>query len=115
MSNHPLTLAVRFGLELAMLGVYGAWGWRAANRPLAFVLAIGLPLLAAVLWGAFVSPKAAVVTPGIVRLAVEAALFGGATWMLLTLGAPSLAASFAGLALLQAIAAYDRIALLLRS
>ena len=115
MSNHPLTLAVRFGLELAMLGIYGAWGWRAANGPLAIVLALGLPLLAAVLWGAFVSPKAAIVAPGIVRLAVEAALFGGATWMLLALGVPGLAAGFAGLALLQAIASYDRIALLLQS
>jgi len=115
MSNHPLTLAVRFGLELAMLGIYGAWGWRAANGPLAVVLALGLPLLAAILWGAFVSPKAAVAAPGIVRLAVEAALFSGAVWMLINLGAPGLAAGFAGLALLQTIAAYDRIALLLRS
>ena len=35
MSNHPLTLAVRFGLELVMLGIYGVWGWRAGQGPLA--------------------------------------------------------------------------------
>jgi hypothetical protein len=115
MSNHPLILALRFGLELAMLGIYGTWGWRVASGPLAFVLALGLPLLAAVLWGAFVSPKAAIAVPGIVRLAVEAALFGGAIWMLVALGSPNFAAGFAGLVLLQAIAAYDRIALLLQS
>jgi hypothetical protein len=114
MANHRLTLAIRFGLELALLGIYATWGWHAGAGPLAFVLAIGLPLLAALLWGVFVSPKAALNVPGIVRLAVEAVLFIGATWMLISIGAPWLATGFAGLVLIQTLASYDRIALLLR-
>lgn len=115
MSQHPLTLAVRFGLELALLGIYGLWGWRVGEGPLALALALGLPLLVAVVWGAFVSPKAALDVPGLVRLLVEAALFAGATWMLVNLDNPTLAAGFAALVLLQTLASYDRIALLLRS
>jgi hypothetical protein len=114
MSNHPLTLAVRFGLELAMLGIYGVWGWRAGQGLLAMILAIGLPLLAAVLWGAFVSPRAALAAPGIVRLLVEACLFAGAAWMLWGM-APFWATGFIGLVLVQMLAGGDRIVALLRS
>lgn len=115
MAQHPLTLAVRFGLELALLGVYGRWGWQTGQAPLALILAIGLPLLVALIWGAIVSPKAALATPGIVQLAVEAALFAGATWMLVSLGTPTGAAWFAGIWLLQTLVSYDRIAQLLRA
>lgn len=115
MANHPLTLALRFGLELTMLGIYGVWGWRTGSGPLAVALALGLPLLAAILWGALVSPKAALAVPGIVRLAVEAVLFVGAIWMLRDLGRPWLAAGLAGLVLIQTLAVYDRIVLLLRA
>lgn len=66
-------------------------------------------LLAAILWGALVSPRAAIPAPGIVRLAVEAMLFGGTVWMLFALDVPRLATGFGVLALVQTLAAYDRI------
>lgn len=113
MAEHPLTLAARFGLELALLGIYGRWGWQTGHGPLAFVLAIGMPLLVAIIWGAIVSPKAALATPGIVQIAVETALFAGATWMLVSLGAPVGAAWLFGVWLLQTLVSYDRIARLL--
>ncbi|HWQ11609.1 MAG TPA: YrdB family protein [Roseiflexaceae bacterium] len=112
MSQHPLNLALRFGLELAMLAAYGLWGWRAWTGPLRFVLALGLPLLAAVVWGAFVSPKAAVQLPGSVRLAIEAALFAGAIWAAYAAGVPAAAAIFGALVIVHQIASYDRLAAL---
>lgn len=113
MAEHPLTLAVRFGLELTLLGIYGRWGWQTGRGPLAVALAIALPLLVAIVWGALISPRAALAAPGVVRLAAETALFAGATWMLVTLGAPVGAAWLAGVWLLQTLVSYDRIARLL--
>lgn len=75
MAEHPLNLAVRFGLEIAALVAYGVWGWHAADGALRLLLAAGLPVLAATLWGALVSPRAAVAAPGAVVLAVEALIF----------------------------------------
>jgi hypothetical protein len=45
MANHPLNLAVRFALELAMLGAYGVWGWRQRDDWLRFILALAIPLI----------------------------------------------------------------------
>ena len=56
MGSHPLNLTLRFLLELAALIGFGYWGWGAAAGPLRWLLALGLPLLAAVLWGTFAVP-----------------------------------------------------------
>jgi hypothetical protein len=110
MGNHPLVLAVRFGLEVALLGAYGYWGWNSAAGPLRWALAIGAPLLAALLWGAFVSPKAALAAPGAVRLLVEFGLFAGGAGALWLVGARAPALVFLGLVLLHEAARYDVIA-----
>ncbi len=47
----------------------GVWGW---------IFGIGLPVLAATAWGAFVAPKARWPVSPPVRLAIEAVLFGAA-------------------------------------
>ena len=89
-----LNAFLRFALELVAFGVLAWWGWR--NGGLA--LAIGLPVLAAVLWGAFVAPKARWFLPLGGRLAVEALVFGAAVVALISLGYPVLAVNLAVLA-----------------
>jgi protein involved in polysaccharide export with SLBB domain len=56
MGQNPLNLALRFVLEIVALIAVGYWGWTAATGVLGYVLAIGLPLLAAVFWGTFRVP-----------------------------------------------------------
>ncbi len=86
MSSHPLNLALRFLLEIAALLSLGVWGWQKGDGWLRFVLAVGIPLIFAVLWAVFRVPndpgKAPVATPGILRLAFELAMFAFAVWAL---------------------------------
>ena len=72
-----LNLLVRFLLELCMLGAVGYWGFRTGSSwAMKIILGIGLPLLIAVIWGMFVSPKATYPSNGLTRLSVELILFG---------------------------------------
>lgn len=87
MANHPLNLALRFLLELAALFALGYWGWTRHQGALRFLLAFGLPVLAAVLWATFSVPGDRPGTPpvpvaGWVRLLLELAFFAGAVWAL---------------------------------
>lgn len=82
MAFHPANLALRFLLELAALASLGLWGWRTGVGLSSWVLAVGLPVVAAVLWGTFAVPgdrsrsgRALVPVPGWARLALEGALF----------------------------------------
>lgn len=74
MSN--LNLAFRFTLELCALAALAFWGAHVdASRTATLTLAILAPLVAAVAWGSFVSPKAKIRAPGLIRLGVELAVF----------------------------------------
>ena len=54
-------LGLRFLLELAALAAVGWWGWHIGGSTLGrLVLAIVLPLGVALVWGAFIAPKARV-------------------------------------------------------
>ena len=51
-------LALRFFLEVAALVALSYWGFQAGSNDVAhWVLGIGAPLLAAVVWGLFIAPK----------------------------------------------------------
>ncbi len=72
---HGALLAVRFLLELAALAALAYWGFSEYDGVAAVLLGVGAPLLAAVVWGLFVSPKAKYGSP--VRQAIgEAIVFG---------------------------------------
>jgi hypothetical protein len=110
MSKNPLNLAVRFLLELAAVISFGAWGYSLTEGTTRFILALLFPVLFAVLR----SGKTVVPTPGIIRLILELALFGAATWMLLNLDYSLLALIFGLIVAIHYIFSYNRIAWLLK-
>jgi len=115
MSQNPLNLALRFILELGVFYSLGYWGWTTHTGLPRWLWAVGLPLLGAVLWGVFreanpeVSGKGLVVVPGAVRLALEAALFGGAVWAFYAAGKPNWGLVFGLVALFHYLLSYDRV------
>jgi hypothetical protein len=69
-------LGLAFAVELAGLGTFALWGWRTGGSTLTrLLLAIGLPLLAAVLWGLFAAPTASYGSP-VLTAVVKIAIFG---------------------------------------
>jgi hypothetical protein len=87
-------LALLFLLELTGLAVFAWWGWNASSSTaLRLVLAVGLPVVAAVLWGLFAAPTARYRNP-VVTTVVKVAFFGLAGLALWTGGHPVLAAVF---------------------
>ena len=118
MGWNPINLAVRFLLELAALAALGVWGWQQGQGWVRFVLAVGMPLLAAVLWGTFRVPNdpgpARVAVPGVVRLVLELAIFGSAIWALADIGASSLSWMMGIVVAIHYLVSYDRISWLLR-
>jgi uncharacterized protein DUF2568 len=67
---------LRFTLEVAALASLSYWGFSQHDGALQWLLGLGTPLLAAVVWGAFVAPKASRPTTDPVRLLLEVAVFG---------------------------------------
>lgn len=121
MSQNPLNLALRFVLELTALYAVGFWGWAHFDGVLRILSAIGLPLLAASLWGTFRVPgdasangRAPVAVPGWLRLLLELGLFTFAAWGLQDAGAVTAALLFGGVSLLHYLISYDRVLWLLK-
>jgi Protein of unknown function (DUF2568) len=83
-----VTLTVRFLCELAMLAALAYWGFVVGDDVGAWVLGIGAPLLAAVVWGALVAPRARWRVSIPIRLVIELALFGAAVGALAVAGQP---------------------------
>jgi len=71
--------AAAFLLELAALAALAYWGAVSGTGAWAWVLGVLTPLVAAVLWGTFASPRAPVRLPRAPKLALRlAVLLGGA-------------------------------------
>jgi hypothetical protein len=113
-ANHPLNLALRFVLEVAALLALGQWGWRQTDTWLRFVLAFGVPLLAAILWATLRVPNdpgvPPVAVPGILRLTLEVGFFAVAIWALFVVEAPTLGWMLSGVVALHYLLSYDRVA-----
>jgi hypothetical protein len=116
MGSHPLNLTVRFILELSALFAIGSWGWRQSTGAVRVLLAIGLPVFAAILWGTFAVPddpsrsgNAPVPIPGFIRLLLEWLVFGSAAWAVFHMGYGRLSLIFAGSVIVHYAVSYDRI------
>ncbi len=84
-----VNLLVRFLLELCAFGALGYWGFVVGpNLFVKILLGIGAPMLAIVVWGLFVSPKAAVALDMPLRLVPEMLVFGSAAVALFITGYP---------------------------
>jgi hypothetical protein len=97
-------LALRFLLELCALVALAYWGFETGSGAIAkFALGISAPLVAAVVWGAFVAPRAPVKPPGVVILLLEVLVFGSAAAALVVTGDRTLALAFAVVVVINAI------------
>jgi hypothetical protein len=95
-------LTIAFLAELAALCALAVWGWSAGgSTPYRLLLAVGVPLVAAVLWGLFAAPRATVRVPAL-AIVVKVAVFGAAALALLAVGRPTLAIGLAAAAVLSA-------------
>ncbi len=101
-----VNLVLRFVLEVGALSALAYGGWHVPG-PLwsRLLLAVLLPLVAAVAWGRWVAPKASHPVPDPLRLIPEWCVFGGAAVALAATGHPALAI------LLAVLAAANRVAL----
>jgi Protein of unknown function (DUF2568) len=100
-------LALAFLLELCALGAFGYWGFETGSATFSKVgLGIGAPLLAAVVWGVFVAPRAAVPVPELLRFVIQVVFFGLAALGLATTGHRTLARVFVAIVVANAFLAY---------
>jgi hypothetical protein len=118
--SHPINLALRFGLELAALAAMGLWGWHVTAGVFRVVLAVAIPVVAAVLWGVLAVPgdpsrsgSTFFATPGAIRLVFELAFFAFAVWALIATDHARLAAAMAAIVVVHYAISYDRIGWLL--
>jgi Protein of unknown function (DUF2568) len=99
-----LNHALRFLLELCALAALGYGGFEAGGGTIVkVVLAIVLPLAAAVLWGVFVAPRAPVRPPAAVRLALELVVLLAAYEALAATGHMLAASLFASVCVVNAV------------
>lgn len=94
----PANRGLRFLLEVLALLAIAYWGFHTGDSlPVRIALGLAAPLLVAVVWGLFGSPKAAVPVSDRSRLLLEGLVFGSATAGLYSVGQPILAGMFATL------------------
>jgi uncharacterized protein DUF2568 len=100
-------LALRFLPELCALGALGYWGFKTGGGALAKIgLGVGAPLVAAVAWGVFVSPRAPVQLPGPMSLVLQVLVFGAAAAGLAATGHRTLALGFGVIVVLNVVLMY---------
>ena len=98
-----LNLALKFVLELAALAAFGIWGASIADGPAAVLLAIGLPIVVAALWGTLAAPRARHRLPLRLRAPFELGVFALASIALWQAGSGVAAAAFAAIAVVNAM------------
>ena len=120
MGSHPANLILRFLLEITALISLGIWGWKQSDSWFRFVLAIGLPIIIAVIWGTFAVPNdpsrsgsARVITAGFIRLIIEFGIFGFAIWSLSDIEWYRISLIFGIVVMAHYIVSYDRVCWLL--
>lgn len=116
----PWNLGFRFVLELGALGAMAFWGHEQRDDLWRWPLAVAVPLVAAAAWAAFTVPsdpsrggEGLVHVPGIVRLAIEWAMFAFGTWALAALDHTALALGYGASVTIHYAISYSRVAWLL--
>ena len=120
MGSHSVNLILRFLLEIMALISLGIWGWEQSESWFRLVIAFGLPIILAVIWGTFAVPNdpsrsgsAPIITPGFIRLIIEYGIFGFAVWSLHDMGYDTLSLIFGIVVLGHYLISYDRVLWLL--
>lgn len=90
-----INLAAAFLLELCMLAALGYWGFTTVQGWPRIVLGVAAPVLAAVVWGIFLAPKAARPLDPSLTFWLKAAILGLGAVALAAAGRPRLAVGFA--------------------
>jgi len=102
-----LNLGLRFVLELGALVALAWWGFHAGDSTASdLILGFGLPLLAAVVWGLFIAPRARFPVSLKVRAPVEMGIFLAAVLAFWGVGQRGLAVAFALLAAVSELLLY---------
>lgn len=102
-----LNLALAFFIELAMLIAIGYWGFQLKQGLFLRILAgIGLPVLVAVAWGVFLSPKAMVPLAEPFKAIAKLLLFGLAAYLLYLAGSTRWSLIFAIAVLVNTVLLY---------
>ena len=118
MRSNPVNLFLRFSLEIVSLISMSIWGWQKGEGLMRYVFAIGIPLVAAAIWGTFRVPNdpghASVAIPGILRLAYEVVFFGFATWALMDAGYGKFGLALAIILVIHYMISYDRVIWLIK-
>ena len=83
-----VTLTARFICELGMLAALAFWGYVVGEGVWAWVLGLAAPVVAAIVWGTFVAPRARLPVPTPVRVAIELVLYALAAAGLAAAGQP---------------------------
>ena len=100
-------LLLRFLLELCALGALGYWGFKTGSTTITKIaLGVGAPLVAAVVWGVFVSPRAPVELSGLVVLLLQVLVFGSAAAVLVATEHRALAMVFGVIVVTNAVLMY---------
>ncbi|ADB38235.1 YrdB family protein [Spirosoma linguale] len=95
---------IAFLLEIAMLISLGMWGFHGDKSTLEKLLpGLGMPLLAAILWGVLASPKSSYRLDLPYRLLFSFTLFCLAAFLLYRLGHTTLALVFVGIAIISTL------------
>lgn len=100
-------LLLSFLLELGMLAAFSYWGYHAPSSPLVSILAgVALPVVAAVIWGIVLAPKARFTLTRQWHRFLELVLFGLATVAVYAAGRPELAIGFGALVAVNQLVTY---------
>ncbi|MCM3570159.1 YrdB family protein [Neobacillus mesonae] len=87
-----INLAIRFLLEICALMALGYWGFHTGNGKVTkALLGVGVPILIAVIWGVFGSPKAKFKLSMTPQIFLELVVFGIPVIALLVVGKTQLA------------------------
>ncbi len=115
-------LALRFVLELVALVGLGAAAWNSTSGSMRWVVAVGVPVVAATIWGVFNvlddpsrSGRAPVEVAGWIRLLIEVIVFGAGAFALGSAYGAPVAVAFAFFVLAHYLVSWSRVRWLVSS